>query len=105
MSDVNQHAKYPKADRIEIFAPNKVIFDADIGKINSKNGRFVIIARTWAIITDKNESFRNIWLTGANGDPHENIKADDENLNDPNGKDGHEGNPGIAWRKHFWNRK
>lgn len=71
ISDVLNVTCIKNSKFVEIFALNKLIFDADINK-TGQNAEMSIIAPTWEIIDE-----RKIILDGKKGKSHSSIKASD----------------------------
>lgn len=87
ISDVIEMDEWKNATDIEIFAQEKVIFDADIVKIGEEV-HLSIIAPTWDIF-----GTREINLNGASGKPYYSPKAAN-GVSSVNGQDGKPGLPG-----------
>lgn len=83
MAEYQNHKKY-----IKVFALNNLFIDTDFDG-TGKQLQLSLIAPKWYVI-----DYRKMILSGENGKPHPELKAEDDAGPYRGGKDGHPGNPG-----------
>lgn len=93
ISDILHLECWSSANTIEIFARNKIFFDADIDK-TGQSAQLSIIAPIWEIRMDDNPSHsRKIVLNGEKGTEFQS-SATDGSSHSENGRKGEPGQPG-----------